>query len=279
MSSSGFSLRPTAAIGFYRQLGRQLLRDLLGRHTPNYLVMTPPSSRGQVIRNMRTKTTRRFSIRDEVDLAVLRQIFVSEDYDITRLRRSSDLYRTYEAILAKGTIPLIIDCGANIGLSSAYFSEKFSRAKIVALEPEENNFALAKHNCPANNVEFLLSAVASEDATGELIDPGVGGWGFRVKERKGGAIQMISINSILNNAKYKSCEPFIVKIDIEGFERELFSKNTQWVDKFPLLIIELHDWMLPREESSRHFLRVISNLNRDFVYIGENVFSISNRMT
>jgi hypothetical protein len=68
-----------------------------------------------------------------------------------------------------------------------------------------------------------------------------------------------------------------VKIDIEGFEEELFSKNTEWVDKFPLLVIELHDWMLPRDRTSAHFLTLIATLDRDFVYIGENVFSISNR--
>ena len=72
--------------------------------------------------------------------------------------------------------------------------------------------------------------------------------------------------------------PFIIKIDIEGFEEDLFSKNLEWVDLFPLLIIELHDWMLPKSSNSKNFLQAISKLNRDFVYIGENIFSISNTL-
>jgi FkbM family methyltransferase len=278
MASNLASCDLRTLFGFYRRLGMNLLRDLLGRRAPHYLVMTPPCMKEQIVRTTRTKEKRRFAIRDQIDLAVLKQIFVTEDYDIGRLTRSSDIFATYEKIVASGNAPLIVDCGANIGLSSVYFSEKFPRAKIVALEPEANNYALAQRNCPAENVEFLLSAIASDDTTGELIDPGLGGWGFRVRRRNDGPIQMISINSLLNNPKYRECEPLIVKIDIEGFEKELFSKNTEWVDKFPLLVIELHDWMLPRERNSADFLSVIAKLDRDFVYIGQNVFSISNRL-
>ena len=73
-------------------------------------------------------------------------------------------------------------------------------------------------------------------------------------------------------------EPFIAKIDIEGFEDDLFSKNTAWIDRFPLLIIELHDWMLPWKSTWRNVLSAVSGLNRDFIYISENVFSVSTRL-
>jgi hypothetical protein len=67
-----------------------------------------------------------------------------------------------------------------------------------------------------------------------------------------------------------------VKIDIEGAEAELFSANTEWVDQTPLIIIELHDWLLSRQGISRNFLRCVSSLDRDFVHIGENIFSVKN---
>lgn len=71
-------------------------------------------------------------------------------------------------------------------------------------------------------------------------------------------------------------EPYIAKIDIEGGEEALFSCDTEWVDRFPLLIIELHDWLLPRSGSSRNFLSCVARRDRDFVYLGENVFPIRN---
>lgn len=58
-----------------------------------------------------------------------------------------------------------------------------------------------------------------------------------------GDAEVMSINSILSNNK--DLVPFIIKIDIEGFEDDLFSKNTEWVERLPLLLIETHDWMLP----------------------------------
>ena len=41
-----------------------------------------------------------------------------------------------------------------------------------------------------------------------------------------------------------------------------------------MLIIELHDWMLPGECNSKNFLRAISQYDRDFVHIAENIFSM-----
>ncbi len=38
-----------------------------------------------------------------------------------------------------------------------------------------------------------------------------------------------------------------IKIDIAGFEEDLFSKCTEWIDAFPVLMVELHDGMLPGE--------------------------------
>ncbi len=262
---------------FYRRLGLDLLQRALGRDRVNYLLLKPPFSHEQHVLSTRTRRMLTFEIRDAIDMSVLRQIFVHEDYNISRLARSPDLLRRYEQITQARQTPLIIDCGANIGLSATYFADVFSRAKVVAIEPEEGNCRLARRNCLASNVDIMQAAIASEDKAGVLVDPGLGGWGYRVEERKNGGVRMMSINGILSDPLYAGCEPFIVKIDIEGYERELFSKNTEWIDRFMLLIIELHDWMLPRERLSGTFLSAIAKFDRDFVHIGENVFSISNR--
>jgi hypothetical protein len=67
-----------------------------------------------------------------------------------------------------------------------------------------------------------------------------------------------------------------VKVDIEGAEADLFSGNTEWVELTPIIIVELHDWMLPKKGTSRPFLQCISKLDRDFIYLGEDVYSIAN---
>ena len=59
---------------------------------------------------------------------------------------------------------------------------------------------------------------------------------------------------------------------------DVFAANNEWVARTPLLMLELHDWLLPKAGTSATFLKCIAKLDRDFVTIGENAFSIANRL-
>ena len=54
--------------------------------------------------------------------------------------------------------------------------------------------------------------------------------------------------------------------------------NTDWLKKIPMVIIELHDWLLPKQRTSANFLKTVSELDRDFNIKGENIFSIKNTL-
>ncbi|HLJ62523.1 MAG TPA: FkbM family methyltransferase, partial [Stellaceae bacterium] len=162
----------------------------------------------------------------------------------------------------------------NIGVSADYFAQTFPAARIVAVEPDPGNIALARRNCTAPSVDFIEAGIASLDGRATLADPGFGAWGLRTEREEEGPVALISIESIL--ARYPDATPLLAKIDIEGFEAELFSRNTGWVARFPLIIIELHDWLMPGRATSANFLKTVASLNRDFTYRGENVFSFAN---
>jgi tRNA G46 methylase TrmB len=50
----------------------------------------------------------------------------------------------------------IVDCGANIGLASVYFANRFPNAKIIAIEPEQSNFEMLQKNAaPYPNITCL----------------------------------------------------------------------------------------------------------------------------
>lgn len=91
-------------------------------------------------------------------------------------------------------------------------------------------------------------------------------------------MEIVAINRLLAEHCDAVVQPFIIKIDIEGSENALFLKNTEWVDLFPVLVLELHAWMLPGTANSGPFLREIAVRDRDFVYHGENIFNISNKL-
>lgn len=208
------------------------------------------------------------------------QIFVNEDYDFKALKRYTELQNVYESLSAKGA-PLILDLGANIGLSSVYFRHVWPQAKIVAVEPSTDNFAVLKTNLGGDSKsEPLLAGISSKASRLALNDEAAEKNAFTTKVLEPGVadgVDGITVPDIL--ARFPESGgyfPFIAKIDIEGFESDLFASNTGWVDKFPVLIIELHDWLFPGQGTSANFLRTISALDRDFVYLGENVFSIRN---
>jgi FkbM family methyltransferase len=244
-----------------------------------FISISLPFFTNQIFYDRINKKIVKFKIRDYIDYQVTNQIFINEDYNLKKFTRFEEINNYQEDLIKKNLKPLIIDCGGHIGLASKYFSVIYPVSKIILIEPEIENFESAiKNNLNNTNIEFLNVGIGSENAKCEMFDPGLGNWGYRTIKNNEGDFNIISVNQILKEYRKHNEIPFIIKIDIEGFENELFKKNTQWIDVFPVLIIELHDWMLPKKLNSKNFLSLISKKDRDFIYSGENIFSISNTL-
>jgi FkbM family methyltransferase len=212
---------------------------------------------------------------DTTDIETFGQIFLYAHYRTHGFARHADIVAYYESC----TNPLILDLGANIGLSPLYFAKNWPRATIVGVEPDAGNYALFERNIAAQkNIIPVCGAVASRRSHAHIINPHESAWGYRttIDDSNSGGLPAIPVTELLD--QHRECEPFICKIDIEGAEQELFSANTQWVERFPIVIIELHDWLFPARGSSANFLRVIAGMKRDFILSGENIFSISHHM-
>jgi FkbM family methyltransferase len=240
-----------------------------------FVILTPWFIRNQLIFDKRKKKLLVFKIRDEIDWGTLSQIYYFEDYNINVLSVSKKLIDDLIHRQSSSQIPLIVDLGANNGISVRYFSEEYPMAKIIAIEPDKSNYNLARTNNSRNkdNIDWFNAAIGSVNMSGSLNDPGLGNNAYRIKE-EGGSIKVIGLRDLIRDYTGNGFSPFIIKIDIEGYEQELFSKNLEWIDQFPIIIIELHDWLFPGQNNSKNFLNAIAGRNRDFVYIGENVFSI-----
>jgi FkbM family methyltransferase len=253
----------------------QVLRSLIKNR--RYLPITPPFLRRQRFFDKKNKTVFAIEIRSWIDWVTTRQIFYAEDYGLATMWRYDEIKKHYEICVQSGKSPLVVDCGGNIGLASRYFSDTYPGTKIICVEPDAENLSLAKRN-NFSEVTFFQSAVGSTECRGILVDPGMGCNSYRIAHAAEGTTEILSLNRLLAQNDPAKYPPFIVKIDIEGFEAELFSQNTEWIEKFPILIIELHDGMFLKTANSANFLKAISSLNRDFFYRGENIFSISNTL-
>lgn len=227
-------------------------------------------------------TTRQLYFRKQSsDEAVIKQILVDQLYNLNRVRRVAELLAFAKQQESGGRRPLIVDAGANIGASPLYFSGNMPSALIVAVEPDLDNFQLLSRNVDGLNVETIRGAVSSTTGHARLIDPGRGHWAYRMQpieeksEEPEGAVPRVTINDIYQS-HLAAFFPFLVKVNIEGAEQDLFSGNTEWVSHTPILMVELHDWMLPKGGTSRPFLQCISKLDRDFVFNGPVICSIAN---
>ena len=252
------------------------LQSLRGQG-PRFWRLSPPLIRRQAIYDRLNGRVFSLSARDAIDLNLMGLIFDRNEYGFERLARGDELKALYESLLAQNHAPLIVDCGAHGGFATKFFAETYPRARIVALEPDRENFELAQVNNVQDRISVLCAAIGNSDGSGKLSH-GHNSLAHRVDSDPNGRTRIMSIDSILDQERRAGARPFIVKIVIEGSEEDLFEKNTDWIDAFPVLIIELHDGMLPGRANSRNFLREMAKRNRDFVYFGKNIFSISNTL-
>lgn len=139
---------------------------------------------------------------------------------------------------------LILDLGANAGYASVFFALRYPQARVLAVEPVPANAAIVRRNVAAlEQVEVVEAAVWPRRTTVALHDPGKSYWGMRVFESESGDVQTVTMPELLERAGVDTID--LLKIDIEGAERELFSENTDWLARVRLLVLELHDRFVP----------------------------------
>ena len=105
---------------------------------------------------------------------------------------------------------------------------RISHSKIVAVEPESKNVTQLRKNClNYSNISIEHAAVWSKTAKLSIKSPDAETNAFQVREVIDGDIQAISIDDIIT--KYDLPRIDLLKIDIEGSEKEVFSASTAQV--------------------------------------------------
>jgi FkbM family methyltransferase len=162
---------------------------------------------------------------------------------------------------SKNTDPkYIIDCGANIGLSTLYFNNNYPNSEIIAFEPSPAVFDILKKNTVGlKNIKCIQSAI----------------W------NKEGLIRLNSINSdassITQNIndstnvevkterlkKYLNKQVDFLKIDIEGAEYEVLIDIKDELKQVKNIFIEYHCSDLTNRKLN-HIMEILTE--SDFKY-------------
>ena len=146
--------------------------------------------------------------------------------------------------------PLIVDAGANIGAASLDFLRTFPQCADRGDRAGPTEFRNTVDECRGLSDRCLHAAVTARPGLVRVVDPGEGHWGFRTEPlADGGMTGRRSGGADRGDLAGQPADmyPFIVKIDIEGAEDDLFSDNIEWLKRTPLVMIELHDWLFPSD--------------------------------
>ena len=117
------------------------------------------------------------------DAGTFLNVIVNAEYNIRLFPQFQTIDRLYKKARADGKRPLIIDCGANIGLSTVWFSHLFPEAQIIAVEPAADNIEVAKRNLHAYpNVTLIQGAIWDRPARLTISDTTAATDAYRVQE-------------------------------------------------------------------------------------------------
>jgi FkbM family methyltransferase len=212
------------------------------------------------------------------DYSVIRQCFQDRQYDLPRGAHCAMIDTLYEQILASGQQPLIVDCGSNIGASVLWFTSRYPRAHVLAIEPAPDNFELLRRNCAHLDADLRLAGIASEDGFAALLDPGEGSLAYRtIPAGPESGLPTLSLPTLLKQKSPLIYTPFLLKLDIEGAERSLFDGDCSTIAHFPIIIMEPHDWFIPGQGTSLSFFRFHAQAGRELLIQHENIVSIDCR--
>jgi FkbM family methyltransferase len=151
----------------------------------------------------------------------------------------SQLYR-FDLAAAK---PFILDCGANIGISVAWWKNRYPAARVVAFEPDPEIFEVLKRNCARfRDVELVNAALWDREE--ELP--------FSAKGGEGGHLSELSANpptAAIRPVRCVRLRDFLghrcdfLKMDIEGAELEVLPDCEDLLGNVERAFIEYHSFV------------------------------------
>jgi FkbM family methyltransferase len=145
-------------------------------------------------------------------------------------------------------VKTVLDLGGNIGMASAFFHTAFPDAALACVEPVPANIKMIGRNIELNRlpVKVFEAAVGPENGTAQFrisLDDFAGGSASYTGPASYDhmeviTVKMMSVPAILDELGWDRVD--LLKLDIEGGERELLAGNPGWLQRVGAIIGEGH---------------------------------------
>lgn len=138
-------------------------------------------------------------------------------------------------------IDVILDLGANIGLSLKLWQKAFPNSRIIAVEPDPANLMMASRN--AGPSVLFIQAGAGSTAGKLFLNQNGPSCEYKVststEQSTDITVNILTVPLILKAAGVHG-QVDLLKCDIEGSEAELFTNCSAWIKRVKHLVVEIH---------------------------------------
>ncbi|MEM9830575.1 MAG: FkbM family methyltransferase [Bacteroidota bacterium] len=158
---------------------------------------------------------------------------------------------------SSNNFPLILDCGANIGLSIIYFKKLFPNARVIGFEPDEKIFDILENNLNAfelSNITLEKKAVWKEETILKFVSEGADAG--RLVEGQPNEVQKEVETARLKDYLQEPID--FLKIDIEGAEMEVIMDCKDQLHHADRIFIEYHSFV-NKAQSLDKILEILKN--------------------
>lgn len=177
---------------------------------------------------------------------------------------------------ASSPSPRVLDCGANIGLSSLYFKRLYPQARITAYEADAAIAAVCGRNLRRNgaaDIEVIAAAVWIENGTVGFAHEGADS-GAVVADEAGAATAAVPAVRLRDRL---AAEPIdLLKLDIEGAEGTVLEDCRDVLGNVRAMLLDLHE-LDPRHRQTPRVLDLLAGAG--FTYTVSNMTPLPWRST
>lgn len=156
------------------------------------------------------------------DIQTIREVWIQEAYRLPRHAEPG----------------VVVDLGANIGMTSVFLARRHGARYLVAVEPSPENAGLARMNLSLNGIDATVieAAVAAKDGEGYFAAHTDSNLGRLASDGKN--VNLLTVDSVL--AASPTGRADLLKMDIEGGEAAALEGDPSWLERVDSLLVEFH---------------------------------------
>ncbi|MFT3702978.1 MAG: FkbM family methyltransferase [Agriterribacter sp.] len=146
-------------------------------------------------------------------------------------------------LLSTKNFQTIVDLGANIGMATLLYALEFPTAQVYALEPDAENFELLTANLAdevlTGRVIPVRAAISNQNGKASIQKANKAyNSTISAESSPGMEVRTITMSSFVRDMMINRID--LLKIDIEGWEEQLFLGEIEWLSITDNIVMECH---------------------------------------